>query len=91
MEFFGRLHQISFQYLRELSITHGGKGMAGANLRMAWFRIISCTLQRMHAISFKRNLAIAREEMKPSKTHLYNLDDIGYVNVGSSFFWKDSD
>ena len=84
IEFFGRLHPAAYKYIRDLcfSSPQGGKGQAGAALRMLWFRKISCTLQRRHAIAFKRNLGIARAEYKPSKTVLPDLDDVCYVKVG---------
>ena len=93
VEFFGRLDPVSYKFVRDLSFSCplGGKGYAGASLRTAWFRHISCSLQRMHAVSFKRNLAIAREEMKSCKVSLQDLEDVGYVNAGVSYFWRDSD
>ncbi len=84
VEFFGRMNPVAYKYIRDLSLScpQGGKGQAGASLRMFWFRNISCNLQRMHAISFKRNLSIARAEFKPSKHSLHDVEDIGYVKTG---------
>jgi hypothetical protein len=84
VEFFGRMNPAAYKYIRDLSLScpQGGKGQAGASLRMFWFRNISCNLQRMHAISFKRNLSIARAEFKPSKHSLHDVEDIGYVKTG---------
>ena len=64
-----------------------GKGYAAAQFRMYWFQRISCALQRMHASSFKRNLAIARNEIKPGSFSIPSLvyESMGYVNSGSSF------
>ncbi len=41
------------------------EGYAAVQFRTYWFQRISCALQRMHATSFNRNLAISRNEIKP--------------------------
>ncbi len=76
----------SYKYIFNLSLScpQGGKGQVGAALRKNWFRNISGTLQRMHAISFRRNLAIARGEFKPTKIALKDMaDSLHLINSGS--------
>ena len=90
VEFFGRIHPDAYKYIRDLSFSclQGGKGQAGAGLRKMWFRSISCTLQRLHAISFKRNLSIARGEMKSSKLSSGDIEDALHINVGSRGYFR---
>ena len=63
-----------------------GKGYAGVQFRTYWFQRISCSLQRLHATSFLRNLSIARDEAKPSAHTVSHVDyeGISYVNVRCS-------
>lgn len=87
VEIFGRMDPVIFNNIKDLSRNVIGKGYAAAQFRMYWFQRISCALQRMHASSFKRNLAIARNEMKPGSFSIPSLvyESMGYVNSGSSF------
>jgi len=86
IEFFGRLDPVAFAYFKDLSREVLGKGYVGAQFRTYWFQRISCSLQRLHATSFQRNLSIARDEAKPSAHTVSYMDyeGIGYVNARSS-------
>ncbi len=91
VEFFGKMNPAAYKFIRELSLScpQGGKGERGVQLRTMWFRSISCTLQRMHAINFKRNLAFAKGELKSSNKMTLSdmIDDCIHVNAGSfSYF-----
>jgi hypothetical protein len=96
VEFFGRLNPMAYKFLRDLSFScpQGGKGEPGVQLRTVWFRSLSCTLQRMHAINFKRNLAFAQGDLKSTKVPLSDIiEDCTHVNAGafSYFSSRESD
>ncbi len=48
---------VLYNSIRDLSRKVIGKGYGAVQFRTYWFQRISCALQRMHATSFKRNLA----------------------------------
>ncbi len=62
-----------YNNIKDLSRNVIGKGYASAQFRMYWFQRISCVLQRMHATFFKRNLAIARDEIRPGSLSVPSL------------------
>ena len=68
------------------------KGYVSAQFRMFWFQRISCALQRMHAAFFKRNLGIARNELKPGSVSVSTLDyeNLGYANSGGYSWFQHS-
>lgn len=86
IEFFGRLDPAAYSFIKDLSREVLGKGYVGAQFRTYWFQRISCSLQRMHATSFKRNLSIARDEVRPSAhtISIVDYESIGYVNARCS-------
>jgi len=84
LEIFGRMDPITFASIKDLSRDVLGKGYASAQFRMYWFQRISCALQRMHAAFFKRNLGIARDELKPGSCSVSPLiyESMGYASSG---------
>ncbi len=87
VEIFGRMDPVIYNSIRDLSRKVIGKGYAAVQFRTYWFQRISCALQRMHATSFKRNLAIARNEIKPGSLGVSTLvyESMGYANAGSAY------
>jgi len=82
VEFFGRLHPDAYFYVRKCALEAMGKGYAAVQFRQFWFQQLSCALQRMHAVSYIRNLSIARNEMRPSglAVSAFDYEEVAYVN-----------
>jgi hypothetical protein len=79
-------HRVAIPFVVEFFAYQGyaleamGKGYAAVQFRRFWFQQISCALQRMHAVSYIKNLSIARNEMRPSglTVSAFDYEEVDY-------------